>query len=135
MALDGRDLVVSAETGSGKTAAFLIPLIDRLHRKRAKGPSALVIAPTRELAAQCGQESTRLARHCGLRAAVIVGGESMRRQIDDLHAGAQVLIACPGRLIDLMEQGKVSLAHIQVVVIDEADPACSTWASCRSCGA
>ncbi len=88
MALDGRDLVVSAETGSGKTAAFLIPLIDRLHRKRAKGPSALVIAPTRELAAQCGQEFTRLARHCGPRAAVIVGGESMRRQIDDLHAGA-----------------------------------------------
>jgi ATP-dependent RNA helicase RhlE len=121
VALDGRDLVVSAETGSGKTAAFLIPLIDRLHRKHAKGPSALVIAPTRELAAQCGQEFTRLARHCGLRAAVIVGGESMRRQIDDLHAGAQVVIACPGRLIDLMEQGKVSLAHIQVVVIDEAD--------------
>ena len=121
VALDGRDLVVSAETGSGKTAAFLIPLIDRLHRKRAKGPSALVIAPTRELAAQCGQEFTRLARHCGLRAAVIVGGESMRRQIDDLRAGAQVLIACPGRLIDLMEQGKVSLAHVQVVVIDEAD--------------
>jgi len=120
-ALESRDLVVSAETGSGKTAAFLIPLIDRLHRKHAKGPSALVIAPTRELAAQCGQEFTRLARHCGLRAAVIVGGESMRRQIDDLRAGAQVLIACPGRLIDLMEQGKVSLAHVQVVVIDEAD--------------
>jgi ATP-dependent RNA helicase RhlE len=121
VALEGRDLVVSAETGSGKTAAFLIPLIDRLHRKHAKGPSALVIAPTRELAAQCGQEFTRLARHCGLRAAVIVGGESMRRQIDDLRAGAQVLIVCPGRLIDLMEQGKVSLTHVQVVVIDEAD--------------
>ncbi|MGZ6195330.1 MAG: DEAD/DEAH box helicase, partial [Candidatus Binataceae bacterium] len=74
VALDNRDLVVSAETGSGKTAAFLIPLIDRLHRKRAKGPSALVIAPTRELAAQCGQEFARLARHSGLRAAVIVGG-------------------------------------------------------------
>jgi ATP-dependent RNA helicase RhlE len=121
IALDGRDLVVSAETGSGKTAAFLIPLIDRLHRARARGPSALVIAPTRELAAQCGQEFTRLARHTGLRAAVIVGGESMRRQIGDLNSGAQILIACPGRLIDLMEQGKVSLDDVQIVVIDEAD--------------
>lgn len=121
MALEGRDLVVSAETGSGKTAAFLIPLIERLHRKRAKGQAALVIAPTRELAAQVGNEFKLLARHTGLRAAVIVGGESMRRQIDDLRAGAQVLIACPGRLIDLMEQGHVKLAHVEVVVIDEAD--------------
>jgi ATP-dependent RNA helicase RhlE len=121
VALDGRDLVVSAETGSGKTAAFLIPLIDRLHRAHAKGPSALVIAPTRELAAQCGQEFTRIARHSGLRAAVIVGGESMRRQVGDLNAGAQILIACPGRLIDLMEQGKVKLDEVQIVVIDEAD--------------
>jgi ATP-dependent RNA helicase RhlE len=121
VALDGRDLVVSAETGSGKTAAFLIPLIDRLHRAHAKGPSALVIAPTRELAAQCGQEFTRIARHSGLRAAVIVGGESMRRQVGDLNAGAQILIACPGRLIDLMEQGKVRLDEVQIVVIDEAD--------------
>lgn len=113
--------MVSAETGSGKTAAFLIPLIDRLHRAHAKGPSALVIAPTRELAAQCGQEFTRIARHSGLRAAVIVGGESMRRQVGDLNAGAQILIACPGRLIDLMEQGKVRLDEVHIVVIDEAD--------------
>ena len=121
VALEGRDLVVSAETGSGKTAAFLIPLIDRLQRRQAKAQSALVIAPTRELAAQCAQEFARLARHSGLRAAVIVGGESMRRQIADLQAGAQVLIACPGRLIDLMEQGRVNLQHTQAVVIDEAD--------------
>ena len=121
VALEGRDVVVSAETGSGKTAAFLIPLIDRLQRGRAKAQSALVIAPTRELAAQCGQEFARLARHSGLRAAVIVGGESMRRQIAHLQAGAQVLIACPGRLIDLMEQGRVNLQHTHMVVIDEAD--------------
>jgi len=120
-ALEGRDLVVSAETGSGKTAAFLIPLIDRLHRNHPRQPAALVIAPTRELAAQVANEFKLLARHSSLRAAVIVGGESMRRQIDDLRAGAQVLIACPGRLIDLMEQGRVSLDHVEVAVIDEAD--------------
>jgi ATP-dependent RNA helicase RhlE len=121
IALEGRDLVVSAETGSGKTAAFLIPLIERLHRKPRRPQSALVITPTRELAAQVANEFKLLARHTGLRAAVIVGGESMRRQIDELRAGAQVLIACPGRLIDLMEQGHVKLAHAEVVVIDEAD--------------
>lgn len=121
VALDGRDLVVSAETGSGKTAAFLIPLIERLHGKLRRPQSALVIAPTRELAAQVANEFKLLARHTGLRAAVIVGGESMRRQIDDLRAGAQVLIACPGRLIDLMEQGHVKLQHVEAVVIDEAD--------------
>jgi ATP-dependent RNA helicase RhlE len=121
VALDGRDLVASAETGSGKTAAFLIPLIERLHQKPRRPQSALVIAPTRELAAQVGNEFKLLARHSGLRAAVIVGGESMRRQIDDLRAGAQVLIACPGRLIDLMEQGRVKLQHVEVLVIDEAD--------------
>ncbi len=121
LALDGRDLVVSAETGSGKTAAFLVPLIERLHGNPRRPQRALVITPTRELAAQVGNEFKLLARHTGLRAAVIVGGESMRRQIDDLRAGAQVLIACPGRLIDLMEQGHVKLQHAEVVVIDEAD--------------
>jgi ATP-dependent RNA helicase RhlE len=120
-ALEGRDLVVSAETGSGKTAAFLIPLIDRLHHAHRRQPAALIIAPTRELAAQVANEFKLLARHSPLRAAVIVGGESMRRQVDDLRAGAQVLIACPGRLIDLMEQGKVSLDRIEIAVIDEAD--------------
>lgn len=121
VALEGRDVVASAETGSGKTAAFLIPLIERLHSNPRRPQSALVITPTRELAAQVGHEFKLLARHSGLRAAVIVGGESMRRQIDDLRAGAQVLIACPGRLIDLMEQGHVKLQHIEMVVIDEAD--------------
>jgi len=117
----GRDVIATAETGSGKTAAFLIPLIDRLHRERAKGPAMLVIEPTRELAAQVAREFQLLARHTKLRAAVIVGGESMRRQIDDIKKGAQVLIACPGRLIDLLEQDVVRLDHITAVVIDEAD--------------
>ncbi len=117
----GSDVVATAETGSGKTAAFLIPLIDRLHRDRVSGPALLIIEPTRELAAQVAREFRLFARHTNLRAAVIVGGESMRRQLDELHAGAQVLIVCPGRLIDHLEHHAVSLDRISAVVIDEAD--------------
>jgi len=119
--LEGHDIVATAETGSGKTAAFLIPLIDRLHREKPTGPAALIIEPTRELAAQVEREFMLLARHTKLRSALIVGGESMRKQFDDLEKGAQVLIVCPGRLIDHTERGSASLAHVKVVVIDEAD--------------
>jgi ATP-dependent RNA helicase RhlE len=119
--LSGRDVVATAETGSGKTAAFLIPVIDRLHRSRPPGPSAVIIEPTRELAAQVHREFSLLARHTRLRAAVIVGGDSMRRQMDELRKGVDILIACPGRLIDHLERGTTSLARASVVVIDEAD--------------
>ncbi|HTT76060.1 MAG TPA: DEAD/DEAH box helicase, partial [Candidatus Binataceae bacterium] len=119
--LSGRDVVATAETGSGKTAAFLIPVIDRLHRTRPPGPSAVVIEPTRELAAQVYREFSLLARHTRLRAAVIVGGDSMRRQMDELRKGVDILIACPGRLIDHLERGTTGLANVSVVVIDEAD--------------
>ncbi|MGH7933477.1 MAG: DEAD/DEAH box helicase [Candidatus Binataceae bacterium] len=121
LVLNGCDVVATAETGSGKTAAFLIPLIDRLHRERVSAPSALIIEPTRELAAQVGREFTLLARHTHLRAAVIVGGESMHRQIEEIKKGAQVLIACPGRLIDHLEHKVVALDRVSMVVIDEAD--------------
>lgn len=117
----GHDVVATAETGSGKTAAFLIPLIDRLHLEPTAGSAMLVIEPTRELAAQVGREFQLLARHTRLRAAVIVGGESMRRQLDEIKAGAQVLIACPGRLLDHLERGSIKLDHLRAVVIDEAD--------------
>ena len=118
--LDGRDLVATAETGSGKTAAFLIPLIDRFHRQRATGSMMLVIEPTRELAAQVGREFGLLARHCNLRAAVVVGGESMRRQAGELRS-AQVIIACPGRLLDHLENRHLTLGAVAAVVIDEAN--------------
>jgi ATP-dependent RNA helicase RhlE len=118
---DGHDVVATAETGSGKTAAFLVPLLDRLHRDHVKWPAMLVIEPTRELAAQVGREFEILARHTKLRAAVIVGGESMRRQEEELRSGAQVIIACPGRLIDQVERGTAKLDRISHVVIDEAD--------------
>lgn len=125
-ALEGRDLVAMAETGSGKTAAFLAPLIDDIHRRRGGGHhvmgiTALVLVPTRELAAQVHREFGMLARHSRIRAALIVGGESMNRQLQELHHGAHVIIACPGRLIDHMERGSARLDRASFVVLDEAD--------------
>jgi ATP-dependent RNA helicase RhlE len=117
----GRDLTATAQTGSGKTGAFLLPIIDRLHRQRAHHLSAMILAPTRELAAQIGREFDLLARHTLLSAAVIVGGESMERQLQKLRKGAQVLVGCPGRLIDHIERRTVVLDRIEIVVIDEAD--------------
>ena len=117
----GRDLMATAQTGSGKTAAFLLPIIDRLQRERANGLSVFILAPTRELAAQIGREFELLARHTLLSAAVVVGGESMDRQLQKLRKGAQVLVGCPGRLIDHIERGTVKLDHIKIAVIDEAD--------------
>ena len=121
VALTGRDVVATAETGSGKTAAFLIPTIDRLHRKHTRHLAALVIMPTRELAAQAAREFDLIARHTHIRCATVVGGESERHQIDAIRKGAQVLVACHGRLIDFIERGIVKLDKIEVVIIDEAD--------------
>ncbi|HEY2105833.1 MAG TPA: DEAD/DEAH box helicase [Candidatus Binataceae bacterium] len=117
----GRDLMATAQTGSGKTAAFLLPIIDRLQRERANRLSVIILAPTRELAAQIGRDFELLARHTLLSAAVVVGGESMDRQLQKLRKGAQVLVGCPGRLIDHIERGTVKLDHIKIAVIDEAD--------------
>jgi ATP-dependent RNA helicase RhlE len=120
-ALAGRDLIAIAGTGSGKTVAFLLPIINRFHRVLPDKIAALILAPTRELASQIGQEFARLARNTGLRAAVIVGGESMSRQTSEIRTGVHVLIACPGRLIDHLERGTVRLDRVEVVIIDEAD--------------
>jgi ATP-dependent RNA helicase RhlE len=117
----GRDLMATAQTGSGKTAAFLLPIIDRLQRVRANRLNVIILAPTRELAAQIGREFELLGRHTLLSVAVVVGGESMDRQLQKLRKGAQVLVGCPGRLIDHIERGTVKLDHIKIAVIDEAD--------------
>jgi ATP-dependent RNA helicase RhlE len=121
IALSGRDLIATAETGSGKTAAYLLPILNRLHDDKVSRLGALVLAPTRELASQIGEEFRMLARNTRMRVAVVVGGESMDRQLRELRRGVEVLVACPGRLVDHLERGTVKLDRIEVVVIDEAD--------------
>ncbi len=112
--------MATAGTGSGKTAAFLLPMLDRLRAHRGGGITALILAPTRELAAQIGHEADLLSRNGRVRKAVIVGGESMNRQIAEIRV-ADYLIACPGRLIDHLERRTVRLDRVTLVVIDEAD--------------
>lgn len=124
--LEGNDLEGCAQTGTGKTAAFAIPTLQLLYsKKRAeKGPlsiTALVLAPTRELAIQIGESFTSYGKYTGLKNAVIFGGVSQKSQTDALKAGVDILIATPGRLLDLMQQKYVSLQHIKFFVLDEAD--------------
>ncbi|MCB9550644.1 MAG: DEAD/DEAH box helicase [Myxococcales bacterium] len=119
--LDGRDLIGQARTGTGKTAAFAIPLIQRLDPARAV-VQAVVLAPTRELALQVQKVCRRFARvERALRVVAIYGGAAYRPQLEQLARGAQIVVATPGRLIDLLDRGAVDLAHVAMVVIDEAD--------------
>ena len=123
--LMGRDLLGIAQTGTGKTAAFALPILDFLAGdplpRQPKKPSALVLTPTRELAAQIGDSFGEYGRHLDIRHAVIFGGVGQRPQANSLRRGVDVLIATPGRLIDLMEQGSVDLSDVEVFVLDEAD--------------
>ncbi len=127
-ALAGRDILGCAQTGTGKTAAFALPIIQRLHAepidKTRRGPAiprALVLAPTRELAGQIGDSFLAYGRETGIRVAVVFGGVSQRGQEKALSRGVDVLVACPGRLIDLMEQRVVDLTGVRTLVLDEAD--------------
>ncbi len=123
--LAGRDLLGRGRTGSGKTIAFALPLVARLaasgHRTRAAHPRGLVLAPTRELATQIAATVAPLAKAVGLRVATVFGGVSQRPQEQALRSGVDIVVACPGRLEDLMKQGVVSLDAIEVTVLDEAD--------------
>lgn len=122
LVLEGRDIVAAAKTGTGKTAAFALPAMDGLPRaKGGKGPAMLVVTPTRELATQIGEVCSVVARHTNLRVFTVVGGVSYNPQIAQLRRGVDVLIATPGRLVDLMGQNAVNLSDVQVLVLDEAD--------------
>lgn len=122
LALEGRDIIAAAKTGTGKTAAFSLPSLDRLGKaQRKKSPAMLVITPTRELAMQIQEVCQIIARTRGLRVATVVGGVKIDPQIDRLARGVDVLIATPGRLIDLMNQKAVDLSDVQILVLDEAD--------------
>ncbi len=118
-ALDGRDICGRAPTGSGKTLAFGIPLVANVGRARPHRPLALVLAPTRELADQIMMELRSFSG--GVRVAVVYGGVGYGNQVQSLRRGVDILVACPGRLEDLIEQGVVSLNAVEMVVVDEAD--------------
>ena len=119
--LAGRDLLACAMTGSGKTAAFLLPILERLLAGRRGRTRALVLAPTRELAAQIVEHFDTLARHTPLRAAAIFGGTPPRPQEQALRRGVDLVVACPGRLLDHMQHPYARFAGLEVLVLDEAD--------------
>ncbi len=123
--LEGRDLLGVAQTGTGKTAAFALPLLNHLskngERLQPRKPRALILAPTRELAAQIGDSLRAYGKHMHLRTTVVFGGASIRPQIKGLAQGVHTLVATPGRLLDLMNQGHVKLDAIEVFILDEAD--------------
>src|SRR5256714_10835828 len=119
--LSGRDVIGCAETGTGKTAAFLLPIIQNITAKPRPGLRVLVLAPTRELALQIQKNYGELNRVKTNRSVIAIGGANIRTQISELRKGASVLIATPGRLLDLTERGAVNLSTIEVLVLDEAD--------------
>lgn len=120
-ALAGRDVIGCAQTGTGKTAAFVIPIIERLARLPKGEPQALILAPTRELALQILTAIDKLGRRVGISATVIVGGADMQAQVRGLRQRPDVLVATPGRLLDHMWNGTINLLPIKILVLDEAD--------------
>ncbi|MDN3204972.1 DEAD/DEAH box helicase [Algoriphagus sediminis] len=126
MVLAGEDVLGSAQTGTGKTAAFSIPIIQHLHLgkkgdQRQSKIQGLIVTPTRELAIQIGESLSTYGRHTRIRNTVIFGGVNQSKQIDALKKGVDILVATPGRLLDLMNQGFISLNDIRYFVLDEAD--------------
>jgi ATP-dependent RNA helicase RhlE len=122
----GRDVMGLAQTGTGKTAAFVLPILQRLldaptKDARTRQVRALIIAPTRELAEQIHQAICELGRHTQLRSMTIYGGVGLNPQIDKLRAGVDLVVACPGRLLDHLNQGNIHLNRLEVLVLDEAD--------------
>ena len=126
--LQGRDLLGCAQTGTGKTAAFAIPIIQQLHNagtseKGKKKVKALVVTPTRELAIQISDSFKAYSKHTDIRNAVIFGGVKQGSQTTQLRRGVDVLVATPGRLLDLVDQGYVDFKQLEIFVLDEADRA------------
>jgi ATP-dependent RNA helicase DeaD len=119
-ALKSQDLIVQARTGTGKTAAFALPLVDR---RVANEPvvQALILAPTRELSLQSAREFERLGKYRGIRTTAIYGGASMEKQVRELEEGAQVVSGTPGRVLDHLKRGTLKVEHLRTLILDEAD--------------
>ncbi len=119
--LNGSDVLAGAQTGTGKTAAFILPILQRLGTPTGQAPRALVLTPTRELAAQVAESARTYGKYVGLRTQVVFGGVGINPQIDGLERGCDLLVATPGRLLDLAEQGALDLRQVAYFVLDEAD--------------
>lgn len=122
--LQGRDVLGLAQTGTGKTAAFMLPILQRLTKGPLRRVRALIVAPTRELAEQIAQTSTTLSKQMKVQTVTIYGGVGKAPQINALRRGAEIVVACPGRLLDLIGEGQIDLAGVEVLVLDEADHMC-----------
>jgi ATP-dependent RNA helicase RhlE len=123
LVLEGRDVLAGAQTGTGKTAGFTLPLLQRLQASRTsrKQPRVLILTPTRELAAQVNESVRNYGRHLPFKAAVIFGGVSINPQISQLRRGTDIVVATPGRLLDHAQQKTIDLSNIEILVLDEAD--------------
>ena len=119
-ALQGKDIIGQAQTGTGKTAAFGVPIIEKLGGL-TKFPQALIVTPTRELALQVSEEITKIGKHKRVKIAAVYGGQSMDRQIRTLMGGVHVVVGTPGRLLDHLRRGTLKLGSVQTLVLDEAD--------------
>ena len=119
--LAGRDLLGLAQTGTGKTAAFVLPILQRLHSGPKGKVRALIIAPTRELAEQTHNYIGKMAKQTHLRSIVIYGGVSKQSQINKIRNGAEIVVACPGRLLDLVNTKAINLSTVEMLILDEAD--------------
>ncbi|MBV6391794.1 MAG: RNA helicase [Chloroflexi bacterium] len=120
-ALRGRDIIGTAQTGTGKTAAFVLPILNKLLEGQRNTPRALIVTPTRELAEQIHDVIKTLSAGTRLKSATIYGGVGAAPQIQALRNGAEILVACPGRLLDLIAQGHAKMTNIEILVLDEAD--------------
>ena len=120
-ALAGRDIAGIAQTGTGKTVAFLLPILHRILSEEAQGPAALIVTPTRELCLQIAEEAHKLTAHRELAVCAVYGGEQYRRQEEELAKNPAIIVATPGRLIDYMKQRKVETGRLRFLVLDEAD--------------
>jgi ATP-dependent RNA helicase RhlE len=122
--LRGRDILGLAQTGTGKTAAFVLPILQRLSQGPRGTVRALIVAPTRELAEQIHQDIVKLGRDTKVRSVTIYGGVSKGPQLAALRRGVEIVVACPGRLLDHVDAGAINLSHVEVLVLDEADRMC-----------
>ena len=128
-AMSGRDLIATAQTGTGKTAAFLLPILHQLMKLPGGAMRALVVTPTRELATQIVDVCSGLCRHTKLRSSLVVGGASMGPQEKALRMGVEVIVATPGRLLDHMMQSQAKFNSVQFLVFSTRRIACSIWGS------